>query len=418
MSISTFYYNLSDIKEVNELIYNENSTDINILNKHLSHSSSNNQSYKVIRYNKDILNKKFIPTYGLCRSIIVNKNNKAISFSPPKSIPSEDFILNYNSLDDDIVAEEFIEGTMINVFWDPDCGLTGCWEISTRNAVGAETSFYKYANAKTFRTMFLESLTSCHLNLDDLHKEFCYSFVLQHPENRIVVPFFKPQLYLVAVYFIIQNPSIFVVHPCIMSKVKQEVLWKTTTIQFPQTYDFNSYSDLIEKYASMNTSYNILGVILHNLKTGERSKIRNPVYEQVRELKGNQPKLQYQYLVLRHEGRVNEYLTYYPESKKQFSQFRDQMHLFTKTLLSNYISCYIKKEKPFIDYPPQYRNHMFKLHQLFLNELREQKLFINSTFVIKYVNSLHPSQQMFSLNYPMRKRNIDFNTCEPIEQSL
>jgi hypothetical protein len=168
----------------------------------------------------------------------------------------------------------------------------------------------------------------------------------------------------------------------------------------------------------MNTPYNILGVVLNNLKTGERSKIRNPVYEQVRELKGNQPKLQYQYLVLRHEGRVNEYLTYYPETKKQFSQFRDQIHLFTKTLLSNYISCYIKKEKPFIDYPHQYRNHMFKLHQLFLNELREQKLFVNSTFVIKYVNSLHPSQQMFSLNYPMRKRNIDFNTCEPIEQSI
>jgi hypothetical protein len=157
----------------------------------------------------------------------------------------------------------------------------------------------------------------------------------------------------------------------------------------------------------MNTSYDIVGVIIYNKETGERSKIRNPVYEQVRNLRGNQPKLQYQYLCLRKEGKVKDFLKFYPENKAEFSTFRDQVHLFTNTLYSNYVSCYIKKEKPLLDFSEQYRTHMFNIHKIYIDELRVKKLFVNSTVVQKYVNELHPSLLMYCLNFQMRKRNID-----------
>jgi hypothetical protein len=178
-------------------------------------------------------------------------------------------------------------------------------------------------------------------------------------------------------------------------------------IQFPEIYKFDNYSDLIEKYASMNTSYNLVGVMLHNRITGERAKIRNPVYEQVRSLRGNQPKLQYQYLSLRKEGKVGEFLKFYPENKKEFSGFRDQVHLFTDTLFGNYKSCYIKKDKPLKEYPDQYRTHMFNIHQIYLSDLREKNQFITSSIVQKYVNDMETSLLMFCLNFQMRKRNID-----------
>lgn len=412
--ISNFYYDLSSIPGLHHLIYGTDILDTNILNKH--ESISNDKKYQVIRYNKNILTNSLIPTYGLCRSIIINNNNKVLSFSPPKSIPSDEFITKYNNINENLIAEEFIEGTMINVFWDPECGLTGSWEISTRNSVGAETSFYKYNNAKTFRTMFLEASKENNLSLNMLNRGYSYSFVLQHPENRIVVPFQNPQLYLVGVYLISDlSLNMLRVYPIMINTLYD--YWKTTSIKFPQQYSFDSYSELIEKYASMNTPYTTLGVVIYNSETGERCKIRNPVYEQVRLLKGNQPKLQYQYLVLRSEGKVGNYLNYYPESKVIFSQFRDQLHLFTNTLFSNYISCYIKKEKPLIEFSEQYRKHMFCLHQIYINELIEKKLFVTNTVVIKYVNSLHASQQMFSINYPMRKRNIDVIKSEKIEVS-
>jgi len=394
-------------------IINTDKDDSNILklNK-VECKTSNNQKYKVIRYDKNFLSADLVPTYGLCRSVILNSNNDVLSIAPPKSIPTDDFIRRYPENAETIRAEEFVEGTMINVFWDQQIGLSGSWEISTRNTVGATSSFYKNVNAKTFRSMFLEAAKENNLLLENLNKMYSYSFVLQHPQNRIVVPFKKPNLYLVALYHINNaDKNNILVYSVDINEVKTYD-WNGATIQFPQIYEFEKYSDLIEKYASMNTSYDKLGVVLYNTVTGERAKIRNPVYEQVRNLRGNQPKLQYQYLCLRKEGKVGDFLKFYPENKKEFSAFRDQLHLFTQTLFSNYILCYIKKEKPLIEFTEQYRTHMFNIHQHYLNDLREKKFFVTNTVVIKYVNNLHPSLLMYCLNYNMRKRNVDYIKVE------
>jgi hypothetical protein len=414
-------YKLSDIPGFNDIIKGDDFSGlINVLklNK-VECRTTNNAIYKVVRYDKNFLNVDLIPTYGLCRSVILNCNNDVVGFAPPKSIPCDEFIKKYSEDTRGISAEEFIEGTMINVFWDNSIGLTGGWEISTRNTVGATSSFYKGHKAKTFRDMFLEAAKECGLVLDNLEKDKCYSFVLQHPENRIVVPFKDPQLYLVAVYSIRneeqeeqeeqeENPSSAVYIDVFDSQDFRDVFFAlNTTVMFPKVYKFEKYSDLIDQFASMNTAYYVVGVVLHNKETGERAKIRNPVYEQVRNLRGNQPKLQYQYLTLRKEGKVGEFLKFYPENKKELSGFRDQVHLFTNTLFANYISCYVKKEKPLIEFSEQYRTHMYNIHQKYLNELREQKLFVSNAVVQKYVNELHPSLLMYCLNYQMRKRVVD-----------
>lgn len=411
-------YNLSQTDDFNKLAFTDESSDSTMNLNKTECTTLNGQKYKVIRYNKNTLCYDNIPTYGIYRSVIINSDSQIVSFSPPKSVNADAFIKKYNTKTDSLVAEEFIEGTMINVFWDPKIGLSGAWEISTRNTVGAVSSFYKSANAKTFRDMFLEAATNNNLDLVSLHKNFCYSFVLQHPENRIVVPFKSPQLYLISMY-IIDNSDRNFLKVYSVDKSSFLELHTNTTIKIPAVYDWFTYADLIDKYASMNTSYDILGVVIHNNETGERTKIRNPVYEEVRQLRGNQPKLQYQYLCLRKEGKVSDFLKYYPENKKEFSTFRDQIHLFTNTLYSNYVSCYIKKEKPLLEFPQEYRTHMFNIHKQYLDELKDKKMYVTNTVVIKYVNNIHPSLMMFCLNYHMRKRNVDFIKADTdIETSI
>ena len=398
-------YILSDIKGFNEIVKCDvNNLEILKLNK-IESRTSNNSSYKVVRYDKNFLSSDLVPTYGLCRSVIINSKNKVVGFAPPKSISSEQFIQKYNENTPGVVFEEFVEGTMINVFWDDSIGLDGAWEIATRNTVGATSSFYKSKQSKTFRDMFLEASYENNMSFNLLDKKYSYSFVVQHPENRIVVPFKKPQLYLVAVYSINNDDDVITVDAHDSQQFKE--FFSTTSVKFPHYYTLHTYSGLIENCASMNTRYDVVGVVLHNKLTGERIKIRNPVYEQVRNLRGNQPKLQYQYLSLRKEGKVGEFLKFYPENKKEFSGFRDQVHLFTNTLFSNYVSCYIKKEKPLKEFSDQYRTHMFNIHQTYINELREKKHFVTNTVVQKYVNELHPSLLMYCLNFQMRKRNVD-----------
>ena len=144
-------------------------------------------------------------------------------------------------------------------------------------------------------------------------------------------------------------------------------------------------------------------VIKHNLYN-VRTKIRNPVYKEIKQLRGNQHKLQYQYLLLRQQGKVSDFLKIYPENKKEFASFRNQIHQFTETLYNCYVSCYIKKEAPLSTYPGQFKTHMFNIHQYFLNELKEKGEYVSHNTVISYVNSLHPSKLMYSLNFNMHTK--------------
>ena len=51
---------------------------------------------------------------------------------------------------------------------------------------------------------------------------------------------------------------------------------------------------------------------------------------------------------------------------------------------------------------------MFNIHKHYLDDLKDKKLYVTNTVVIKYVNNIHPSLLMFCLNFQMRKRNVDF----------
>lgn len=398
-------YNLSSVPGFDKLIQtgkvNDEYSKYYTLN---DYSTKANEKYSIIRYNKEFLRPDVINLYGLLRSVVCSES-KVVCFAPPKSLSGEEFMLKYPTKTDDIIAEEFVEGTMINVFFDQKYGANGCWQIATRNTVGAEVSFYKWSNM-TFNQMFLEACLKNNFNIQTLNPNYCYSFVLQHPANRIVVPFKKPQLYLVAVYEIFQKENNVTVVEKNLDEVKSSLL-HLTGIKFPERYEFKTYTELISKFASGNTAYDVMGVIVKNKETGERTKFRNPIYEEVRHLRGNQPKLQYQYLCLRHSGKLPEFLKYYPETKEEMSKFRDQVHMFTENLHKNYISCYVKKEKALKEYSDQYRTHMYKLHEHFINDLRPNGLYVTNTEVIKYVNNLHPSLLMYCLNFNMRKRNVD-----------
>ena len=361
----------------------------------------NDHVYTVIKYDKQKLTSDLIHTVGLFRSVVLNSTHEVVSFSPPKSISYKEFIEKYPKKDKNIVIEEFIEGTMINVFWNKNMNQSGEWVISTRSNVGAQTSFYKSTNSKTFSTMFFEALNEINFKLEQLNPLYCYSFVLQHPENRIVKKFDKPELYLIKMYYIDNSNKdevkLFSVN---MLDVRKNKLY--SNIKFPQIYECNTYSDIefndnLDVYLNVPNFYARVGVVLYNIVTDERTKVRNPAYEYVRKLRGNQPKLQYHYLCLRHQNKVSEFLKYFTEYKNTFFKFQKQIHEFTNILYRNYVSCYIKKEKPLIEFESEYRTNMYNIHQKYRTELKDKKLSINKQIVIEYVNNLHPSILMHNL---------------------
>ena len=55
---------------------------------------------------------------------------------------------------------------------------------------------------------------------------------------------------------------------------------------------------------------------------------------------------------------------------------------------------------------------MYNIHQIYVNELKGEGRHISNSVVIDYVNKVHPSLQMYALNYDMRKRQVDILEVE------
>jgi hypothetical protein len=125
----------------------------------------NNNEYKIIRYDKEklknLLSLKLHDKYSEVskyRSVII-RNNKVVCFAPEKSLDYFLFVNNYST--ENSWLEDFIDGTMINVFYD---NIKEVWEIASRSTVGANIVFfndvknYKYFDASwTFRNTFWSS---------------------------------------------------------------------------------------------------------------------------------------------------------------------------------------------------------------------------------------------------------------------
>ena len=50
---------------------------------------------------------------------------------------------------------------------------------------------------------------------------------------------------------------------------------------------------------------------------------------------------------------------------------------------------------------------MFKLHEHYLNELKEEGKFVNKKEVVNYVNTLPPPRLMYSINHIKKKFDTD-----------
>lgn len=386
----------------------------------------NELEYTIIKYNKSKLkeyelqdNDKFL-NLSKFRSLVV-RNNKVMCCSPPKSISFENFVNKYDVSNSWV--EDFIDGTMINVFYD---NVNNVWEIATKSTVGGNVGFFNdfvehntYTNTSeetkfnyTFRAMFFDACNYNNFDINSLDTKYCYSFVMQHPYNRIVTPTTIPLIYLIKIYEInsvggLSNTIInevdlksFIDTPC--------YIFLNTNIKVPNKYTIDNYTNLKNYYLSKELPYYIVGVMVLN-NDGSRSKIRNSNYEIVRKLRGNQSKLQYNYFCLKKENKVKDFLAYYPEHNYSFNNFKNHMYKYTNNLFTNYISCFINKEKQLKEYDFQYKNHMYKLHEIYKSNLKPNNKTIDKKTVIDYVNSLHPSQQMFVINYGNYNTNTNSN---------
>lgn len=351
----------------------------------------------ILKYDKESLNATNYKTLGLFRSVIF-QDGKVVCFSPPKSLPMEFFKQECGCGEESLHYEEFVEGTMVNLYFD---GVKNDWEVATRSSIGARKNFYK--GSDSFRHLFLDAMNQYTFSFEDLDKTKIYSFVLQHPQNRIVADVKKPRLFLCEVYRVMED-GVRVEALGVKGQIEDANL--RTPYDYVDEYK-REYSQMFPlmirnisgMYANKQmTPFYVMGYVVKD-QNGNRTKVRNQKYEYVRSLRGNQSKKQYHYYSMRNTGKLDAYLTYYPEDRALFREYRDKLHNYTENLYQYYVDCFIKKEKPLSDYPFQYKPHLYKLHEKYIHELSPQKKYVQKYTVIQYVNELDAAQKMFCVNY-------------------
>ena len=422
------------------IIYTVNTTsyDASIINT--KSCKTDFAEYEVLTYDKKM--KEVRDENSIYRSIgICPETKKLLYFSPPKSINMDRMLEKHPDLSKTkIMANQKIEGTMINLFYDYRTGATGTWEIATKNGVGGNYFYVrnnydepiikgKPGKQSTFRDMFLDACCADRntpLNdveiLQYLPKEYCYSFVLQHPENHLVFQIEEAQLYIVAVYRINSddNEAEYIELSDVYHWTAMDII-KDYVFKFPLLEDgqenglkyetkINSMNDFydvkneMDKYPILGNNYMPMGIMFTNLSTGDRSYVMNPLYERLKEIRGNHPNLQYQYFALYRSGKIKEFLTYFPMYANEFHQFYLQTLNFVQDIHNAYVSYYVNKQGKYVQIPKNIFKHIYRLHQeVYLPSLNTPtKIIITRQIVCDYFNSMEPKEMLYHITADSR----------------
>jgi hypothetical protein len=395
-------------------------------------------SYQILNYNPELVCDNDTET-GAYRSVVLDSETKTVvCVAPPKSVTFDHFrdcgsvheingvlecLRENKQLQDShvnsLVITEMIEGTMVNLFYDERAKT---WEIASKGAIGGNywyfrTSYENVGHDKpqlTFRDMFLDALQAPRgtpLNdvalLNEMPKTFMYSFVLQHPDNHIVLNVSHPTLYLVAAY---QVETV--------NRETGDNRVRTVPLSEIELYSFNrSVNNAImfpREVPASDFKYDMLmgdahifdvGYMLTDKVSGLRTAIQNPAYKEVKELRGNHPNLQYQYFALFQAGKIREFLEYFPAYNNLFYKFHVQSMKFIQDVHDAYVTYYIKKRGKQVRISKSIFHHIFKLHhELYLPSIESgEPTIVTRKVVSEYFNAMEPKEKLYHVNYKMRE---------------
>lgn len=315
--------------------------------------------------------------------------NRPVSVTPFKSEDGES-LPETADVSGDYCAEEFVDGTLIGMFYD---SYNRRWRIHTRSTLDAVCRYY--SPTKTFADMFAEA-TAAYTH-DDLDKTLCYSFILQHPENRIVVPVAAPKVYIVQKAEVAEDGA---------------VQWKP--LDFLERFGVvpkmvhlaGGIADL-RTYVSTDLasfSFRTQGVVLKT-NDGRRWKLRTSEYNRVRALRGNSPRRDYLWLAAWANGTLPSYLALYPEERGKADAIVNRWKQITGDVQHLYTDVFKARSLPRNQIPPKYRPLVYGLHTLYTQTLKPAGRTVDWKTTVQYMNERDTAQKLFVLNWELRQMN-------------
>lgn len=367
-----------------------------------------NHRYVIIRYEKGKSDFS-VPEVPYFRSVVWDTQlNVPVCVAPIKSNSVESSV-NIQDVKGPAIIEEYIEGTMVNVF--QAAGESA--QLTTRTKLGANTKFY---SQKTFKELFQDALTVNQLTLDGLAKEFesihdseveigshFGSFVLQHPEHHVVQSIDEPKLSIVFCGLVEKDGTVVI--------FDESDEWSSPTLKrlaIP-TYGVLSPSETVtervntlshQKHASWQ------GLMFRRIGGFEpetRIRIRTFSYITLRNLRGSEASIVGRFLRVRRQGVLRDYLYNYPKESSAFTELETQFREFTLALYKEYCAVFKEKSKALKDTDIEIRSILWILHGIYLNNCRPANKTMKMPIVISYVNNMSVEEQESLVQYHKAK---------------
>ena len=346
-------------------------------------------------------------------SVVIDPETRKIqSIGSPLSYDFELFQKSFPVVDENIVAEEMVEGVSIQLFYDPRIKN---WEISTRNSVAGNYAYYRLPgqSCKTYRDMLFDAMglsgkdrqIEQWVGYKHLLASNCYHFIVKHPENHIVMKTKDPQLFYTGYYELHCNT----VNDVRYNSSHKGIPFPVGIVKTPHRIILprksTNYKDYVDHYMHPGKEIK-MGITFADINTGERCFILTPEYKTLQQIRGTHPNLLYQYLCLQRVGKINEFLKNFPQYKILFSTFRYMYDNLVRDIHQSYLFYYIQKSNPVVDKSIYF--HIHQIHEtIYKPSLNDAvKTIIKKEVVRKYVDALEPG---CALHLLQRERYKDEN---------
>lgn len=341
----------------------------------------NDEKYYIVKYSDDASDKSnHIVNDSNCVFFEQGTNN-IVHYSYPRIrdfsamlVESGDSLQNMSKY----VIKKYYDGTIVKLFYHSDQ-----WNVGTNYCVDATKS--KFDNNKNFHEIFTETAAQVGFELEQLDKTKAYTYLVIHPENKIVVDYTQHKLVL-------------------LSEVSLDTLTDhTLNNNDPENVECNDYQTFINMIEGMNnklkdrvnlTEEDVFGYLVVNTETGVRYKIESDLYKTLKSLRGSKENIKYRYLELRKNSNVSEYLKYYgtPEIEQTFKNVSLSMDGISNILHQLYIEMYIKRIE-YTELEKKYKTALYLIHREYL-ETRQKRTKANVRDFFERMDVIHQANML------------------------
>lgn len=238
--------------------------------------------------------------------------------------------------------EVFFEGTLMKVFYHNDK-----WNVSTSHHLDARKNFW--TSKRSYFELFCESIKYAFDKTFDeftekCDKNYCYSYLLQHPENLMVI-----------------RNEILGIIPVNKVHLETRQEYQLNEGEFIVTKKYHELED--ERPLGENF---MLYVRDDKKKVTARVKFLSPKFMEAMYYRGNSPNILMSYIAHWYdEEAVKKFKSFFPKEESNFTKFDMQFAQMCDDIHGFYIRRHIKHEMN-LDVPPKYNKSLYQLHKQYL----------------------------------------------------